>query len=68
MITHRHKQVKEQPRPALLHLNLHGSAALERGAAADDECEVVRPQLAVRVRRVGVGVPCRRQDRAALDA
>ena len=68
MIDHRHEQIEEQRRPAPLHLHLHGAAALEGAAAADDEGEVVRAQLAVGGWRVGVGEARGRQDGAALHA
>lgn len=67
MITHRHKQVKEKSTSAL-HLHLHRSAALERSAAANDKSQIVCSQLAVRVRRIGVGVACGCQNGATLDA
>lgn len=51
-----------------LHLHLHGAAPLERSPAADDQGQVVRPQLRVTLRRVGVRVPRAREDGAALDA
>ena len=62
------KQVEEELGAAVEHLQLHGAAALEGGAAADDEGEVVGAQLGVGVGCVGVGVAGRRQDGAALDA
>ena len=62
------KQVKEELAAAVEHLELHGAAALEGAAAADDEGEVVRPQLGVRVGSVGVGVAGRGEDGAGLDA
>jgi hypothetical protein len=68
MIDHRHEQVEEQRRPALLHLHLHRTTALEGRPAADDKGEVVRPQLAVRRRRVGVGEAGGGEDGAALHA
>ena len=62
------EQVEEELGATVEHLLLHGSAALEGGAAADDEGEVVSPQLGVRVGRVGVGEAGRGQDDAAGDA
>ena len=62
------EEIKEELRAALEHLQLHGAAALEGAPAADDEGEIVCPQLGVRVGCVGVGVACRGQDGAALDA
>jgi hypothetical protein len=46
MVTHSNKQVKEQL-PSLLHLGLHGTAALERVAAANYQSEVVATKLGV---------------------
>lgn len=68
MINHRHEQIKEQRRAALLHLHLHGSTALESAAAADDEGEVVGSKFTVRGRRVGVGEAGGGEDSAALHA
>jgi hypothetical protein len=65
VIHHSDEQVEEQP-AAALHLHLHRAAALEGAAPADDEREVVRPQLRVRVGRVRIRVARRRQDRADL--
>lgn len=67
VITHGDEQVKKQG-TAILHFSLHGAAALEGPAAADDKRQVVRPQLRVVVRRVGIGVTGGCKDRAALDA
>lgn len=68
MVAQSHEQVKEELAAAVVHLELHRAAALEGGAAADDEGEVVSPQLGVRVGRVGVGEAGRGQDDAAGDA
>jgi len=62
------EQIKEQLRTAVEHLQLHGAAALESVAAADDEREIVRTQLRVRVGSVGVGISRGSEDGAALDA
>lgn len=68
MVAERDKEVKEERGAAVIHLQLHRAAPLEGASAADDEGEVVRPQLRVTIRRVGIGVSGRRQDGAALDA
>lgn len=68
MINHRHEQIEEQRRLASLHLHLHRAAALERGAAADNESEIVGTQLAVGCGRVGVGEAGRGEDGATLHA
>ena len=68
MVAQGDKQVKEELGAAVEHLELHGAAALESAAAADDEGEVVRSQLRVGVGGVGVSVAGRGQDRARLDA
>jgi hypothetical protein len=67
VVDHGDEQVEEHA-PAALHLGLHRAGALECGAAADDEGEVVRAQARVRVRRVRVRVARRREDRRAADA
>jgi hypothetical protein len=68
VIAQRDEEVKEQLRAAGHHLHLHGTAALEGAAAADDEREVVGSELRVGVRCVGVGVAGGGEDCAALDA
>jgi hypothetical protein len=68
MIAQRDEQVEEQLRAAGHHLHLHGAAALEGPAAADDEREVVGSQLGVCVGCVGVGVAGGGENCAALDA
>lgn len=66
MITHRHKQIKKHL-PTPLHLHLHRPAVLERPPRPNNQRQVMRPQLRLRIWRVGVGVPRAGQDRAALD-
>lgn len=68
MVTQSDKQVKEELGAAVEHLELHGAAALEGAAAADDESEVVCAQLGVGVGGVGIGIASRGQDGASLDA
>ena len=68
MVAQGNKQVEEKLGVAVEHLELHGAAALEGAAAADDEGEVVGPELGVGVGSVGVGVASRGQDGAGLDA
>jgi hypothetical protein len=68
MIAQGDEEIKEQLRATVVHLQLHGAAALEGASAAYDEGQVVCSQLGVGVGRVGVGVASRRQDGAALDA
>lgn len=68
MIAQRNEQVKEKLTAPSLHLQLHGAAALEGAAAADDEGEVVGAELGVGVGGVGVGVAGGGEDGAALDA
>lgn len=67
VIHHGNEQVEKQL-TAVFHLVLHRAATLERVASTDDECEVVRTELGVVVRCVGVGVTSRSQDGRALDA
>lgn len=62
------KQIEKELAASVEHFHLHGTAALECVAAADDEGEVVSSQLGVIVGRVGVGVSGRQEDRVALDA
>lgn len=68
MVAKRDKEVKEQRRPTVPHLELHSAAALERAAAADYESKVVGSELGVGVGGVGVGIAGGGEDRAALDA
>lgn len=68
MVAKRNKEVKEQRRPTVPHLELHRAAALKGAAAADDEREVVGPELGVGVGGVGVGVAGGGENGAALDA
>ena len=56
MIHHGNEQIEEQRRATSVHLHLHGAAAFERVAAADDESEVVSTKLRVRRRCVAIGV------------
>ena len=68
MVAQGDKEIKKELGTSVVHLELHGAAALEGAAAADDEGEIVCPQFRVRVGRVCVGVSCRRENGAALDA
>jgi len=68
MITESDEQVEEELAAAVEHVHLHGAAALEGSAAADDEGEVVGTQLGVGIRSVCVGVAGGRKDDAALNA
>jgi hypothetical protein len=67
VVDHGNEKVKEEF-TAIFHFALHGAAALERLAGADDESKVVRTELRVVVGRVCVGVTGRGQDGGALDA
>lgn len=51
-----------------LHLHLHGTAALERRSASDDQSKVMCSQLRIAVGRVGVCVPGTGKDGVALDS
>lgn len=66
MITHRNKQIKKQL-PTLLHLHLHRPTPLKRRPTPDNQRQVMRPELRLGIRRVSVGIPRARKDRAALD-
>lgn len=66
MITHSNEKIKKQL-PTPLHLHLHRPTTLKRPSRPDDQRQVMRPQLRLRLRRVGVCEPRTRQDRAALD-
>ena len=68
MIAESDEQVEEEGSSAVVHLQLHGAAALEGAPAADDEGEVVGAQLRVGLGGVVVSVSSRRQDGAALNA
>ena len=66
MVTHSNKQIKEQL-PTSLHLHLHSPTPLKRTPASNDQRQVMRPQLRVRIRCIGVCISRARQDRVALD-
>lgn len=68
MVAQGDEQVEEKLSATVEHLELHGAAALEGAATADDEGEIVRAQLGVGIRSVGVGVASRSQNGASLDA
>ena len=68
VVAHGDEQVEEQLAAAGFHLSLHGAAALECLAAADDQGEVMGAQAAVRVWGVGVGVLGGAQDGCDVDA
>jgi len=68
VVAHRHEQVEEELRVALLHLHLHRAAALEGLAAADDEGEVVGAEARVAGRRVRIREACTAQDGRDVDA
>jgi len=77
VVAHGDKQVEKQfptsfavhvAAAALLHLGLHGAAALEGLAAPDDERQVMSAQAAVRVGRVCVTVLSAAEDGADVDA
>ncbi len=53
---------------AVLHLHLHGATSLERRPTPNDQRQVMRTELGIIVRGVGIRVPGACQDRAALDA
>lgn len=65
MIAHRNKKIKEQL-PTPLHLILHRPAPLKRVPAPDDQSQIMRPELRITVRRIGIRISCRRQDRRTL--
>jgi hypothetical protein len=67
MVAQGDEQVEEELSATIEHLELHGAAALEGAAAADDESEIVGPQLGIGVGSVGVGIAGGRQDGAGLD-
>lgn len=68
VVTESDKEVEEQLAASVEHLGLHGAAALEGVAAADDESEEVRTELGVIVGRVGVSVASRQENGVACDA
>lgn len=68
MVTQCDEQVKEELAASVMHLELHGPAALECASASDDESEIMGSKLGVGIRRIGVSVACRREDCAALNS
>jgi hypothetical protein len=66
MVAHGDEEIEEEL-PTLLHLDLHGAAALECVPAADDEGEVVGAKLRVAVRGVGICEASRGEDSADLN-
>lgn len=67
MVDHGDEQVKEEL-AAILHLVLHGAAALERVSSADNEGKIVCSEFGVAVGCVHVRKPSRCQDGRALNA
>ena len=67
MINQRHKKIKKQF-PSSLHLHLHRPTALKRIPTPDYQRQVMRPQLRLGIRCVGVRIARTVQDRAALDS
>lgn len=68
MVAEGDKQVEEQLAASVEHLSLHGAAALEGIAAADDKGEEVGAQLGIVVRGVGVCVSGGQEDGVACNA
>ena len=68
VIAHGDKQVEKQLAAPSLHLHLHGPAALEGLAGANDERKVVCAQLGVVIGCVGVGKPCATENDIDLNA
>ena len=62
-----HEEIKEELGSAIEHFKLHGAAALESAAGADDESQVVSSELGVIIRSVGIGISGRGQNSAALN-
>ena len=67
MVAQCHKKIKEERCSTIEHLKLHGAAALESATRANDQGKIVCTQLGVSVWSVGIGIPSRSQDSAALD-
>jgi len=67
VIDHGDEEVEEEF-TTILHLILHGAAALEGVPSSNNQSEIVRSKLGVTIRGVGVGKARRRQDGRALDA
>lgn len=67
MIAQGYKEVEEELGASVEHFQLHRTAPLERAAAADNESEIVGPQLGIRVGSVGIRISCRGEDGTALD-
>jgi hypothetical protein len=63
-----HEEIKEELGTAVEHFQLHGAAALESAARANDESEVMSPELGVIVGSVGIGISGRCKNGAALNS
>lgn len=68
MVAQGYEKVKEKLCAAVEHLQLHGTAAFEGAAGANDESQVVSPKLGVVVGRVGVRISCRRKNSGTLNS
>lgn len=68
MVAESNKEIKEELRATIVHLELHRSAPLKGAARTNDQSKIMGSQLGVGVRRVGVGITSRRKDGAALNA
>lgn len=68
MVAEGDKEVEEQLAASVEHLGLHGAAALESVAAADDESKEVCAELGVVVGSVCISVAGRQEDGVACDA
>lgn len=68
VVAESNKEVKEELAASIEHLGLHGAAALEGIAAADDESEEVCTELGVVVGSVCVSVASRQENGVACNA
>jgi hypothetical protein len=66
VVHHGNKQVEEQL-AAVLHLLLHCATAFECVSRANDQSQIMGPQLGVVIGCVGVGKPGRGENRTALN-
>lgn len=58
MVAKCNEKIKEKLSATIIHLELHGAAALEGASRANDESEIVCSKFGIGVRRVVVSVSC----------
>lgn len=68
MVAEGYKEIKEQLRASVEHLQLHCATSLESAAGSDDQSQIMCSQFGVGLRSVGICISCRGKDSAALNA